>query len=354
MKIGIRGSSVHWLAATIVGITVLPIAGGSDMANGDTQPSITWNAAIGRAVLTNGRLELVVETRSGINARSLCDAGSGQTYADRDYAWICGGKPGFPKMDAAPTIADCKDGGRSITFKGRLGEIAVEQLFTLPKNEPGVILEQITISNPTDKPLDTSSFHCGFAKEIRRGRNLVARRREDSLLSGPVPAGDERADAGVPFAGGRSARNGLHRLDGAGRAHAHLGRRGLGVVLSLPSPLGRGDKRFSHRQVQPAGHGMVADGAGQTRHGDRRAFRRGRPVEARSSRGSDAAGARQVVPISAKRGCRRSPAIGSRRTTLIAATSKRRAAAETEGLQSAGALERTVRQRVFRQSLRLV
>ena len=109
-----------------------------------------------------------------INARSLRDVAGGQVYADRDYAWQSGGKLGFPKLDGLPETTESADGGRSITFKGRLGEIAVEQRFTLPKNEPGVILEQITISNPTDKPLDTSSFRCGFAKKIREGEKWSA------------------------------------------------------------------------------------------------------------------------------------------------------------------------------------
>jgi hypothetical protein len=153
----------------IVAIMLLPMAGNTETTKQAGQPSITWNADAGRAMLTNGRLELAVETKLGVNARSLRDLGSGQVYADRDYAWISGGSLGFPKLDAAPVIADVKNGGRSISFKGRLGTIAVEQLFTLPKNEPGVILEQITISNPTDKPLDTSGFRCGFVKHLRNG-----------------------------------------------------------------------------------------------------------------------------------------------------------------------------------------
>jgi hypothetical protein len=174
MKIGLEGSRVHWIVATIVGLTVLPMAGRGDTSNQDKQPSITWNADTGRAVLTNGRLELVVETNAGVNARSLRDVVSGQVYADRDYVWQSGGKLGFPKMEGAPETAESQDGGRSITFRGRLGEIAVEQRFTLPNNEPGVILEQITISNPTDKPLATSGFRCGFGKQIREGETWSA------------------------------------------------------------------------------------------------------------------------------------------------------------------------------------
>ena len=77
-------------------------------------------------------------------------------------------------MDTAPVIADAKNGGRCISFKGQLDAIAVEQLFTLPNSEPGVILEQITISDPTDKPLDTSTFRCGFVKHLREGETWAA------------------------------------------------------------------------------------------------------------------------------------------------------------------------------------
>jgi hypothetical protein len=148
----------------LIGATLL-----SAVCRADAQPNIAWDPDSGRAVLTNGRIELVVETKSGLNPRSLRDAKIGQAYADRDYAWSMAGTSELPKMEGAPVIAESKDGIPSITFKGRLGSLAVEQVFTLPKNEPGVILEQITIGNPTDKPLDTASFRCGFAKHLREG-----------------------------------------------------------------------------------------------------------------------------------------------------------------------------------------
>jgi hypothetical protein len=173
MKSGsIRPLRVFCLFAAIAGILLLPIVGNAETAKTDAQPNIAWNADTGRAVLTSGRLELIVETKSGVNACSLRDVVSGQVYADRDYVWSIGGTVGLLKMDGNPVVAggtDPKGGNCSITFKGHLGKIAVEQVFTLPKNEPGVILEQVTIGNPTDKPLDTSSFRCGFAKQVRQG-----------------------------------------------------------------------------------------------------------------------------------------------------------------------------------------
>ena len=62
---------------------------------------------------------------------------SGQVYADRDYAWSSGGNADFRNWRASRRSPTRKDGGRSITFKGRLGAIAVEQLFTLPSERAG-------------------------------------------------------------------------------------------------------------------------------------------------------------------------------------------------------------------------
>ncbi len=127
---------------------------------------VRWDAESGRAVVTNGRLELLVETKTGINPRSLRDTRSGRALADRDYSW-----PGgvFPKPDGAPVISDLPGGGRSITFKGRLGLIAVEQTFSAPMAEPGVIYERITLRNPGREPIPTAAFKCGFAKGILEG-----------------------------------------------------------------------------------------------------------------------------------------------------------------------------------------
>ena len=128
----IQHSHSHWLVVAIATTMILPMAGKAETATQDRQPSIVWSADLDMALLTNGRLEIVVETHSGVNARTLRDVASGQVYADRDYAWSSGGKLGLPKMDDAPVISDSNDGGRRIAFKGRLGAIAVEQVFTLP------------------------------------------------------------------------------------------------------------------------------------------------------------------------------------------------------------------------------
>jgi hypothetical protein len=135
-------------------------------ASGARELSVRWDAASGRAMVINDRLELVIETGSGLNARSLRDSRSGWALADRDYAWPDGG---FPKVAGEPSISELPGGGRSITFRALLGLIVVEQSFTVTAAEPGVIYERITIRNPGRDPVSTAGFKCGFAKCLRKG-----------------------------------------------------------------------------------------------------------------------------------------------------------------------------------------
>lgn len=129
-------------------------------------PKVSFDRSSGHVVLTNGRLEVTIGTRPGVNARLLRDVGSGRILADRDYSW-----PGrdFPKMDGDPLITRRADGSSSVSFKGRLGLIEIEQTYTAPGSESGVVLEQITIRNPTDKPLPAADFKCGFVKRVQEG-----------------------------------------------------------------------------------------------------------------------------------------------------------------------------------------
>jgi alpha-galactosidase len=146
------------------------------------KPSIAWNAKSGIAVLTNGGLELTVETKSGLNPCSLRDLKSGYIYADQDYAWPDGG---FPKSEKPPVIKQLKNGNCSVQFKGQLGSITVEQTFSAPAEEPGVILESIAIRNASGADLDTRAFKCGFTKRIRRGEKWAA--DADAIHFCPVP-----------------------------------------------------------------------------------------------------------------------------------------------------------------------
>lgn len=134
-----------------------------------TEPTITWDTDNLQARLTTGDLELLVDTKAGINARSLRNVKTGEVFADRDYCWPNGK---FPSLTNTPEVQLHEDNSKSITFVGKLDALEIEQTFTLP-NEPGVILESITIRNRTDAPLATADFKCGFTKCIRDGETFL-------------------------------------------------------------------------------------------------------------------------------------------------------------------------------------
>ena len=163
MRVSIRKSLVAQFIAFAIGAMMTLSFGQPATA---AEPTAKLDSKTGRVVLTNGRLELVIETRQGINPCSLRDLKSGQVYADRDYVWPGGG---FPKMEQPPVIKNHKGKSCSASFKGQLGSILVEQTFTASANEPGVILESITIRNSTDSGIATADFKCGFAKHLQEG-----------------------------------------------------------------------------------------------------------------------------------------------------------------------------------------
>jgi acetyl esterase/lipase len=161
------------------------------------QPSITWNAASGRAVLTNGRLELIVETKSGINPCSLRDVKSGRVYADGDYSWPEGKRP---KLAGKPVITE-EDGVCTITLKGKLKMLKVEQTFSASVAEPDVITEQIKLRNPRSSPVETPWFACGFTKKLRDGGSWLPGVADSRLCDVPYrrhPETGELCDWTVP------------------------------------------------------------------------------------------------------------------------------------------------------------
>jgi hypothetical protein len=162
----IAGRLARRCAAILFAATALVLCARAASA---ASPSIKWAAESGRAVLTNGRLEMVVETKHGMNACSLRDETSGQVYADRDYQW--GG--GFPILGGQPAIVESEDGS-AIVLLGRLGDLDVEQSFKMRRVEPDVIVERIEIRNATTKPVETAGFRCGFAKHLREGETWSA------------------------------------------------------------------------------------------------------------------------------------------------------------------------------------
>ena len=315
-------------------------SGGFSVLFAGEQPDVAWNGESGQARLTTGNVELLIDTKAGLNAHSLKNVQSGEVYADRDYCWPNGK---LPTLSKSPTITKEPGGSVSITFAAKLDVIEVEQTFTAPAGEPGVILESITIRNPTDAAVATADFKCGLTKCVRDGE-VFAKDAEEVHFC-PIPYRRETNGQMQEFPLREVVEHGIvvHGLDGAGGADADLGRGRLGVD--------EGIIRFPDREIQSRLDGMVADGAGETRQ-RRHVVRFGGAGQWKHDHPEGSAKLEPASPtVSAKRGSRRSTAIGSRPTTPIAATSTAKGC-DAEELQSAGAVERTLRQRVFRQGLR--
>ncbi|MCL5098908.1 MAG: hypothetical protein M1608_15510, partial [Candidatus Omnitrophica bacterium] len=131
-----------------------------------SKPSVSFDSATGQVRLVNGRLELLVETRPGLNPRSLRDLRTGQAYADGDYAWPGGS---FPKLVRSPELMPAAGGGQMVKFTGRLGPVEVTQTFIAPGEQPNAIIERIRLRNPGEEPLSTADFKCGLTKRLEAG-----------------------------------------------------------------------------------------------------------------------------------------------------------------------------------------
>jgi hypothetical protein len=118
-------------------------------------------------VLTSGRLQLVIKTRSPSNPCSLRDLKSGRVYADGDYAWP---QCVHPQDGLFATMEDADGACRVAWTQDSVDSLNVKQEFWASPAEPDVITEQITLRNPTNKPIDeVAVFACGFTKKIHDG-----------------------------------------------------------------------------------------------------------------------------------------------------------------------------------------
>jgi len=149
-------------------LTILLGTAGSDAYA--ESPDVTFDKPSGRAVMTSGRLELTVETKSGLNPCGLRDTKSGRIYADSFYRWP-NHQP--PVLQGDPVIDTQKDGSCSVKFTGVIGPLTVVQMFAASRAEPNAIIETIEILNQTTAPLDTSNFACGFAKIVHNKNCLL-------------------------------------------------------------------------------------------------------------------------------------------------------------------------------------
>ena len=126
------------------------------------------HVAANQMLLTNGRLELTVDTSHGLNPCRLRDVTANHLYADADYVW-----PGgvFPALTGKPRVT--RDGKRRIilTFSARLSDLAIEQTFMADAETPDAISETLTVRNLGTQPVNNPDFLCGFGKTLKAAGN---------------------------------------------------------------------------------------------------------------------------------------------------------------------------------------
>ncbi len=126
---------------------------------------INLEETTGTVTLINGRLALTVATRPAYNPTQLCDTASGRVFADADYEWA----GGQPVLLGAPVLATAADGTGTATFHLHLGDLKITHTFTLPGDEPEVIVETLTLRNGGAQLLVTAAFAAGFGRRVRAG-----------------------------------------------------------------------------------------------------------------------------------------------------------------------------------------
>ena len=151
------------VVAFVLGVIV---AASGDDARAAAPPAAKLDSQSGRVVLTNGRLELVIETRPIINPCSLRDLKSGRVYADGNYAWC---ERLRPTLIGKPVIAE-KNGVCSVTLEEQADTLEIEQMFFASAAEPDLITEQIKLHNPGRNLVIGSLFSCGFTKKLHDGK----------------------------------------------------------------------------------------------------------------------------------------------------------------------------------------
>jgi hypothetical protein len=160
---GVPASIIALLGGLVATLSV------GDAASAE-KPTVKLTSRPDRIVLTSGRLELVIKTSFPSNPCSLRDLKSGRVYADGDYSWPQCVHP----RDGMYVTMEEDDGTCLVEWtQGRIDALDVGQTFSASPAEPDVITEQITLRNPTDKPMRVPSFICGFTKKIHDGENWL-------------------------------------------------------------------------------------------------------------------------------------------------------------------------------------
>lgn len=121
-------------------------------------------------MLRNGRVELTIDWRNGINPCRLVDLVTREAFADADYTWP---EQIRPVLLTGPEVKHLADGGVKLTLSGRLPQVDVHLTYTALPSEPGVIREQVTLWNRGTEPVDLSTFACGLSKTLYDGNRWI-------------------------------------------------------------------------------------------------------------------------------------------------------------------------------------
>ncbi|MGI4789356.1 MAG: hypothetical protein ACRYFS_10970 [Janthinobacterium lividum] len=118
----------------------------------------------GQTILTNGHVELTVDTSRGLNPHRLRDISANHLYADADYIWPGGT---FPALSGKPHVERNGKNYAAVTFFASLGDLAIEQTFIADAKVPNAILERLTVRNLGTQAVSRPEFRCGFAKTLK-------------------------------------------------------------------------------------------------------------------------------------------------------------------------------------------
>ena len=319
VRIAIAKNAVVRFAALTCGLMMTLSVGHATAAG---QSTVKMSSGPDRIVLTNGRLELVIKTRFPSNPCSLRNLKSGRIYADGDYSWP---KCVHPRDGLYATMEEDNGTCRVEWQQGRIDLLDVGQTFLASPSEPGVITEEITLRNPTDKPIRAPSFACGFTKKIHDGNELAAGHGRLAALRRalPTPSRNRRTLRLERAAVGRKEELVQRRSHAQPPRDADLRRRRLGVVSGRQHAVGL--------EVQSRRDGMVAAGNDTKNHADGHA--RSCSASAGPAVGNSAipkappAWRRAPVSPSARPAIKSSTAIGERPTPPSAASPRARATA---------------------------
>ena len=130
------------------------------------KPIAKFDEASHQLHIQNGRLKLLIDLTEGLNPRLLEDIRSKVIYAGLSYMWQ--GIGGSPTLVGNPMISEEDDGSLTVLITALASLVGVEYRLRLPITQPGVLFENLTLSNLGSSSIDLSTFACGFVKGLAR------------------------------------------------------------------------------------------------------------------------------------------------------------------------------------------